>query len=148
MTHYDESEVTSVQSRELSLLSQLFISMLHYRSHSSATSSCSILFCRLGLSRHWTNEVKWFLHQSRCRYWISCYRKLVAATCEIWSRPKRSGLLCSCLTTFLSFLQASSEHSVCSALPRTEADTVRRALEKKFRRDLDAECLSKVLVAF
>lgn len=41
-------------------------------------------------------------------------------------------------------LQASSEHSVCFAVPMKEADTVRRALEQKFRRDLDAGRLSKV----
>lgn len=40
--------------------------------------------------------------------------------------------------------QASSEHSVCFAVPETEAEAVRRALEKKFRRDLDAGRLSKV----
>jgi len=54
------------------------------------------------------------------------------------------GFSCFYLTTFLSFLKASSEHSVCFAVPEKEADTVRRALEKKFRRDLDAGRLSKV----
>lgn len=54
----------------------------------------------------------------------------------------------SYLIAFLSFLQASSEHSVCFAVPEKEADTVRRALEKKFRRDLDAGRLSKVCISF
>lgn len=43
----------------------------------------------------------------------------------------------------LSVLQASSEHSVCFAVPEKEADLVRRALERKFRRDLDAGRLSR-----
>lgn len=42
--------------------------------------------------------------------------------------------------------QASSEHSVCFAVPMKEVDTVSRALETKFRRDLDSGRLSKVEV--
>nr|PNR54044.1 hypothetical protein PHYPA_007720 [Physcomitrium patens] len=42
--------------------------------------------------------------------------------------------------------KASSEHSVCFAVPEKEADTVREALLLKFRKDLDAERLSKVEV--
>jgi aspartokinase/homoserine dehydrogenase 1 len=48
------------------------------------------------------------------------------------------------LRTLLTCSQASSEHSVCFAVPEKEAEQVRRALEKKFRRDLDAGRLSKV----
>lgn len=40
--------------------------------------------------------------------------------------------------------QASSEHSVCFAVPEKEAQTVAKALESKFRRALDAGRLSKV----
>jgi len=40
--------------------------------------------------------------------------------------------------------QASSEHSVCFAVPQKEAATVCRALEKKFSRDLESGRLSKV----
>ncbi|KAG0616791.1 hypothetical protein M758_5G142100 [Ceratodon purpureus] len=40
--------------------------------------------------------------------------------------------------------QASSEHSVCFAVPEKESEQVRRALEKKFRRELDTGRLSKV----
>lgn len=50
--------------------------------------------------------------------------------------------------TFLTCPQASSEHSVCFAVPEKEAEQVRRALERKFRRDLDAGRLSKVQVSF
>eukprot|EP00271_Cylindrocystis_brebissonii_P004896 TRINITY_DN16821_c0_g1_i1.p1 TRINITY_DN16821_c0_g1~~TRINITY_DN16821_c0_g1_i1.p1 ORF type:complete len:958 (-),score=174.47 TRINITY_DN16821_c0_g1_i1:780-3653(-) len=42
--------------------------------------------------------------------------------------------------------QASSEHSVCFAVPENEADMVATALEAKFRRALDAGRISKVEV--
>ncbi|CAM6119312.1 unnamed protein product [Calypogeia fissa] len=42
--------------------------------------------------------------------------------------------------------QASSEHSICFAVPQKEARTVARALEEKFRRALEAGRLSKVEV--
>lgn len=41
-------------------------------------------------------------------------------------------------------IQASSEHSVCFAVPEKEVDTVRLALLTRFRRDLDAGRISKV----
>lgn len=41
-------------------------------------------------------------------------------------------------------MQASSEHSVCFAVPETEVKSVAAALESRFRQALDAGRLSQV----
>lgn len=42
-------------------------------------------------------------------------------------------------------MQASSEHSVCFAVPEKEVNAVAAALESRFRQALDAGRLSQVL---
>lgn len=44
-----------------------------------------------------------------------------------------------------AFMQASSEHSVCFAVPEKEVKAVAEALQSRFRQALDAGRLSQVL---
>lgn len=45
-------------------------------------------------------------------------------------------------------MQASSEHSVCFAVPEKEVKAVAAALESEFRHALDAGRLSQVVVPY